>query len=79
MQSCRLIGITSPYSVSHIEKAIIATIKSNDIHSDMACRVTLFVEGDGTWSSDRPVTCLLLNSKTTKNFNQFLWKVCVHL
>ena len=55
MQSCRLIGITSPYSVSHIEKAIIATIKSNDIHSDMACRVTLFVEGDGTWSSDRPV------------------------
>jgi branched-chain amino acid aminotransferase len=55
MQSCRLIGIESPYAIPQIKSAIFAAIRANNMHSDLAVRVTLFVEGRGTWSSSRPV------------------------
>ena len=55
MQSCRLLGIQSPYSSKQIEEAIIDIIKSNEMHADLACRVTLFVDGNGSWSSEGPV------------------------
>ena len=55
MDSCRLIDIESPYSVDEILDAIIKTIQINHMHSDRAVRVTLFVDGLGSWSSSAPV------------------------
>jgi branched-chain amino acid aminotransferase len=55
MQSCRLIGIESPYTIAQIKDAIISIIKINNMHADLAVRVTLFVEGEGSWSRSQPV------------------------
>jgi branched-chain amino acid aminotransferase len=55
MQSCRLIGIESPYTVEQIKAAIFDTLSANNMRADLAVRVTLFVDGIGTWSSDGPV------------------------
>ena len=55
MQSCRLIGIESPYDLRQIKSAIFDTIRANSMHGDLAVRVTLFVEGLGSWSSTGPV------------------------
>jgi len=55
MQSCRLIGIESPYSSRQIKAALLETIRANMMHGDLAVRVTLFVEGIGSWSIDGPV------------------------
>ncbi|MEM9138221.1 MAG: branched-chain-amino-acid transaminase [Pseudomonadota bacterium] len=53
--SCRLIGITCPYSAAQIEEAIVATLRANDYRADIAVRATVFVDGEGTWSSSEPV------------------------
>jgi branched-chain amino acid aminotransferase len=55
MQSCRLIGIESPYTPEQISDAILEIIQVNKIHGDLAARVTLFVDGQGSWSSIEPV------------------------
>jgi branched-chain amino acid aminotransferase len=55
MQSCRLIGIESPYTLNQITEAILDIIQINDMRDDLAVRVTLFVEGEGSWSSCKPV------------------------
>jgi len=55
MQSCQLIGIESPYSVDQITDAILNIIHANNMRGDLAVRVTLFVEGEGSWSSRDPV------------------------
>jgi len=55
MQSCRIIGIESPYTIGQIANAILNTIHANKMRGDLAVRVTLFVEGEGSWSSNEPV------------------------
>jgi len=54
-QSCRLIGIKSPYSKSQIRGSILSILQDNKMHNDLALRVTLFVDGNGSWSSSDPV------------------------
>ena len=55
IQSCRLIGIESPYSLEQITDAIYEIIRANAMHGDLSVRVTLFVEGMGSWFSHNPV------------------------
>lgn len=55
MQSCKLIGIASPYSLDQIKQAIIDIIRTNNMRGDLAVRVTIFVDGVGSWSSLGPV------------------------
>lgn len=55
IQSCKLIGFDCPYSINEIKEAIYLTIRSNNMHEDLAVRVTLFVDGFGSWSSEGPV------------------------
>lgn len=55
MASCRLIGIESPYSAEEIAGAISVVLMANGYRCDVAVRVTLFVDGDGSWSSSSPV------------------------
>jgi branched-chain amino acid aminotransferase len=58
-QSCRLIGIKSPYSLVQIDEAIQDIVRANNMKSDLAVRVTLFVDGFGSWSSSEPVNMVI--------------------
>ena len=55
MQSCRLLDIESPYTADQILEAALSIVKINNMHVDLAMRVTLFVDGFGSWSSLGPV------------------------
>lgn len=49
--SCKLIGILPPYSPEEIISAIKAVVEKNKYNEDIALRVTIFLDGEGTWSS----------------------------
>ncbi len=55
MGSAKLMGIVPPYSVGELEKCLIETIAANEYHDDTAVRMTLFVDGEGSWNSTEPV------------------------
>lgn len=55
MESCKLIGITSPYSTQDIAQYIKDTIVENAYQEDVALRVTLFVDQEGSWANSEPV------------------------
>lgn len=68
MQSCRLIGIECPYSSSQIKTALVETIRANKMYRDLAVRITLFVDGVGSWSSDGPVDMFVAPIIKSRNF-----------
>jgi len=53
--SCRLIGIECPYDSKTITGAINAVLRANEYRCDIAVRATVFVDGEGSWSSSEPV------------------------
>lgn len=53
--SCKLIGIRCPYSVEDLTNYLLETIRVNDYREDIAIRMTLFVDGEGTWSATETV------------------------
>jgi branched-chain amino acid aminotransferase len=55
MQSCRLIGFDSPHTKSEIAEIVRETVRANAYREDIAVRVTLFVDEEGTWSTSEPV------------------------
>ena len=54
-QSCRLMGLACPYDAAGITDAIRAVLRADDYRCDVAVRVTVFVDGEGTWHSSDPV------------------------
>jgi len=54
-QSCRLIGITCPYTAEQLRQHLFDTIRANGYREDIAVRLTLFVDGEGGWASCDPV------------------------
>lgn len=59
MLSCRLLRISCPYTPAEIQSFMTAVIQANDFNSDVAVRVTLFVDGDGSWASSEPVSMFI--------------------
>ena len=55
LDSCKLLGLSSPYNASALTDCLIATIRANGYHDDVSVRLTLFVDGEGSWSSEGPV------------------------
>lgn len=55
LDSCKLLGMRSPYGASALTDCLIETIRANGYHEDVSVRLTLFVEGEGSWSSEGPV------------------------
>jgi len=53
--SCKLIGIKCPYNKQQLTEYLIETIRVNQYHEDIAVRMTIFVDGEGSWSSVEPV------------------------
>ena len=54
-QSCKILGIKSPYNRDYITKAIKDTIYANKYRCDVSIRITLFVDQEGGWASCEPV------------------------
>lgn len=50
-QSCKLIGLEMPYTADQITKFICDLVRASNYREDIALRLTLFVDGDDTWSS----------------------------
>lgn len=50
--SCKLIRIECPYDSNQLEDALIKSIQANEFKSDCAVRMTLFVESEGSWSTE---------------------------
>lgn len=59
MQSCRLARLPSPYTPAEIEAFLKATIQANDLQEDTAVRMTIFVDGQGTWNTCEPVSMFI--------------------
>jgi len=55
MDSCKLLGMSSPYKTSELKDHLILTIRANEYHEDVSIRLTLFVDGEGSWSSEGPI------------------------
>lgn len=53
--SCKLIGIACPYSCEELERHLLETVRANGYRQDVAVRMTLFVDGEGSWSACEPV------------------------
>jgi branched-chain amino acid aminotransferase len=58
-RSCQILSITSPYNTKEITEAIIKVLHANKFHCDVSIRVTLFVDGEGGWSSSNPVNMFI--------------------
>lgn len=56
MRSCRLLRLESPYSPVEITTFIKEAIVANDFLTDTAIRLTIFGDGQGTWSTSGPVS-----------------------
>ena len=57
--SCRLMRLPLPYTPAQIELFMKAAIQANDFQTDTAVRMTLFVDGQGTWSTCEPVSMFI--------------------
>lgn len=55
LDSCKLLGMSSPYKTSDLTDCLIETIRANGYHEDVSARLTLFIGGEGSWSSEGPV------------------------
>ncbi|WP_187775240.1 branched-chain-amino-acid transaminase [Oryzomicrobium terrae] len=53
--SCSLVGFCSPYNMSELESIIKMVVRANDYRSDIAIRVAVFVDGEGSWTSSEPI------------------------
>lgn len=59
LMSSRLMRFSSPYMPDQIENYFIESIQANDFHTDVSVRVTLFVDGRGTWNTCEPVSLFI--------------------
>ena len=59
IESCRIIGIVSRYSKDEIISLLKHVIQANEFKEDIAIRITIFVDGEGSWHSIEPVSMFI--------------------
>jgi branched-chain amino acid aminotransferase len=59
MESCRLIGFDPPFLPDAITTFLRETLVANDFREDSAVRMTVFGDGEGSWSSSSPVSMFI--------------------
>jgi branched-chain amino acid aminotransferase len=59
MESCRLIRIDPPHAADQIPAFLQEVIAANDFREDAAIRMTVFGDGEGTWSSTGPFSMFI--------------------
>ena len=79
-RSQKLLMIEDKYSFDELEKAFKEVIKANDYKEDLAVRMTVFVEGFGSWSSKSPVNMFVApipKAKTNPEYNKKGLHCCI--
>jgi branched-chain amino acid aminotransferase len=66
MRSCRLMRLPSPYSPDEIESFMKDAIRANNFQTDIAVRMTIFGDGQGTWNSCEPVSMFIAPMAKTR-------------
>lgn len=59
MESCRLIRIEPPHSPAEIIDFFCEAIAANNLRCDTAVRLTVFVDGEGTWNTSTPISMFI--------------------
>ncbi len=59
MLSCRLLRLPPPHTPAEIVVFMKAAIQANDLQTDTAVRMTIFVDGQGTWNTCEPVSMFI--------------------
>jgi branched-chain amino acid aminotransferase len=79
MRSCRLLQLVPPYQPAEIEGFIKEIIAANDFKTDIAVRLTIFGDGEGTWASTEPVSMFIapMEKKRTDLTQIPLYKACI--
>lgn len=79
MLSCRLLRLPAPYTTQQIEGFLVKTIAANDMKEDIAVRITIFGDGQGTWNSTDQVSMFIAPvAKSRTQFGQIpALKACV--
>ena len=78
--SQKLLMIEDKYNFDELEKAFKDVIKANDYKEDLAVRMTVFVEGFGSWSSKSPVNMFVApipKAKTNPEYNKKGLHCCI--
>ena len=55
IRSAKLLQIDCPYSKEDMQNALTAVIAANEYTENLSVRQTLFVDGFGSWGSEKPV------------------------
>ena len=79
-RSQQLLMIEDKYSFDELEKALKDVIIANDYKEDLAVRMTVFVEGFGSWSSKSPVNMFVApipKAKTNPEYNKKGLHCCI--
>lgn len=58
-QSCRLVRLDMPHSPAEIEALLNETVAANGFREDIAVRITVFADGEGSWHSRGPVSMFI--------------------
>jgi len=54
LDSCKLMGIKPPYNAAELQEHLTEVVRANDFHSDTSVRMTIFIDGEGSWNSEAP-------------------------
>jgi branched-chain amino acid aminotransferase len=79
MLSCRLLRLPPPYNPSQIDEFIKSVIKANNFRSDISLRVTIFADGQGTWSACNSVSMFIapMAKSRTNLANIYPYRACI--
>jgi len=79
LQSCRLLRLVPPHSIAEIENALEKALVANKFRGDVAVRMTIFGDGQGTWSSSEPVSMFIapIDKPRTDLSNIPAYRACV--
>ncbi len=79
-RSIKLLLLEDKYSFDELEKAFKDVIIANDCREDIAVRMTVFVEGFGSWGSKSPVNMFVApipKAKTNPEYNKKGLHCCI--
>ena len=80
IKSAKLLQLDCKYTKEDFKKALIDVVRANDYRENISVRQTLFVDGFGSWGSDRPVEMFVApipRGNTSAEYNKKGLHCCV--
>ena len=67
LNSCKLMGISCPYTIGEVQEFLLETIKHGKYQCDLSVRIIVFIDGEGSWRSSQPADLLIAPIKNTRS------------